>query len=69
MGKNQDPGWVKIWIRDEQPGSYFRELRNNFWVKILKFLDADPGYGMEKIKIRDQGITSRIRNTGSSNLT
>jgi hypothetical protein len=21
-------------IRDEQPGSYFRELRNSFWVKI-----------------------------------
>ncbi len=28
-----DPGWVKkikIRIRDEHPGSYFRELRNNF---------------------------------------
>ncbi len=24
-----------------------------FWVKILKFFDADPGYGMEKIRIRD----------------
>jgi hypothetical protein len=22
-------------------------------VKILKFFDADPGYGMEKIRIRD----------------
>ncbi len=40
-----------------------RELRNNFWVKILKFLDAecgcgsgnlfDPGSGMRKIRIRD----------------
>jgi hypothetical protein len=30
-------------IRDEHPGSYFRELRNNFWgLKILKFFDADP---------------------------
>jgi hypothetical protein len=39
----------KIWIqiRDEQPRSYFRELRNNFWVKRLKFFDADPGSGME----------------------
>ncbi len=38
-----DPGWVKkIMIRDEQPGLYFRELINNFWVKILKFY-ADPG--------------------------
>ena len=29
----------------------FREL--NFWVKILKFFDADPGSGMEKIRIQD----------------
>ncbi len=34
--------------RDEQPGSYFRELRNNVWVKILKFFDADPGSVMKK---------------------
>jgi hypothetical protein len=29
----RDPGWIKkikIRIRDEHPGSYFRELRNNF---------------------------------------
>jgi hypothetical protein len=32
-------------------------------VKILKFFDADPGSGKEKIRIRDQGETSRIRNT------
>ncbi len=25
----QNPGWKKIRIRDEHPGSYFRELRNN----------------------------------------
>jgi hypothetical protein len=32
-------------IRDEQPGSYFLELRNHFLeVKILKFFDADPGW-------------------------
>jgi hypothetical protein len=24
-----------------------------FWVKILKFFDADPGSGMEKFRIRD----------------
>ncbi len=32
----RDPGWAKvnIRIRDEHFGSYFRELRNNFWVKI-----------------------------------
>jgi hypothetical protein len=26
-----------------------------FWVKILKFFDADPGSMMEKIRIRDPG--------------
>jgi hypothetical protein len=38
-------------VQDEHPGSYFRELSNNFWVKKkLKFFDADPdpGSGMEK---------------------
>ncbi len=35
-------------IQDEQPESYFRELRNHLWVKILKFFDEDPGYGMAK---------------------
>jgi hypothetical protein len=50
---------IMIRIRDEQPGSYFRELRNNFWVKILKFFGADPrqkkfGSGMEKIRMRDK---------------
>jgi hypothetical protein len=25
------------------------------WVKILKFCDADPGSGMEKIQIREPG--------------
>ncbi len=38
-------------IQDQQPGSYF--LRNHFWVKILKFFDADLGSGMEKSRIRD----------------
>jgi hypothetical protein len=42
-------------IRDEKPGSYFLELRNHFWVKILKHFNADPGSGMEKIRIRDPG--------------
>jgi hypothetical protein len=41
---------------DEQPGSYFRELRSIFWVKILQFFDADPGW--KKFE------STRIRNTG-----
>jgi hypothetical protein len=56
----QDPEWVKkIWIliRDKQPGSYFRELRNK---KILKFFAADPGwrnfiYGIRNGKNSDPG--------------
>jgi hypothetical protein len=68
-----DPGWVKIKIsiRDEHPGSYFRELGNIFGLKILKFIDADPDPGVTessrpwirdgKIWIRDN--TSRIRTT------
>jgi hypothetical protein len=36
----RDPGWVKvrIRIRDEQPGSYFLELRNHFLG--LKYLNS-----------------------------
>ncbi len=57
-------------IRDEQPGSYFLELRNHLvaflGVKILKFFDEDPGSGMETVRIRDPGrkkVGSRIRHT------
>jgi hypothetical protein len=28
-------------------------LETIFWVKILEFFDADPGSGMEKIRIWD----------------
>jgi hypothetical protein len=70
MGESQhpDPG---SGIRDEQSGSYFLELRNDFFaffgVKILRFFDedpvsgirdgdsSDPGSGMEKSRIRDPG--------------
>jgi hypothetical protein len=43
---------IRIRIRDEQPGLYFRDFKNN----IFKFFDADPGSGMEKIGsgIRDE---------------
>jgi hypothetical protein len=41
-------------IRDEQPGSYFLELRNHFFgVKILKFFDADPVWRQFGSGIRD----------------
>ncbi len=53
----RDLGWVKI--RDEQPGSFFRELRNNFlgWNTYILWCRSgiqDPGSGMEKIRIQDQ---------------
>jgi hypothetical protein len=37
-------------------------LETVFWVKILKFFDADPGSGMENIRIRD-------KHPGSATLT
>jgi hypothetical protein len=39
-----------------------------FWVKIVKFLDADPGSGMEKIgiQIRDQGFGIWDKHPGSA---
>jgi hypothetical protein len=60
-------------IRDEQPGTYFLELRNHFLgVKILKFFDADPGWkkvgsGIRDGKKSDPGSEmgkSRIRDPG-----
>ncbi len=36
---------LRIRIRDEQPGSYFRELNKQFFgFIILKFFDVDPGW-------------------------
>jgi hypothetical protein len=57
MGRKSAVG-SGIW--DEQPGSYFLELRNHFvflgrGVKILQFFDADLGSGMETVQIRDPG--------------
>jgi hypothetical protein len=49
-----------IRIRDERPESCNRELGNNFGVELIEFFDADPGSGMEKIRIRDPGQTSLI---------
>jgi hypothetical protein len=35
------------------PDHISKSLETNFWVRILKFFDADPGSGMEKLQIRD----------------
>jgi hypothetical protein len=56
MGKK-----IRTRIRDEQPWSYFRELRKNFGVKILNFFLC--GSGMEKIRIQDKhpGSTTLVQ--------
>jgi hypothetical protein len=63
-------------IRDEQPGSYFLELRNHFFVflgvKILKLFDEDPGSGMETVRIQDPGwkkVGSGIRDKHPGSAT
>ncbi len=38
-----------------KPDHIFESLETIFWVKILKFFDADQGSGMEKIRIRNTG--------------
>jgi hypothetical protein len=35
------------------PDHISESLETFFWVKIHRFFDADPGSGMEKIRIRD----------------
>jgi hypothetical protein len=54
----RDPGWVKSQVPDPGFGSELNNLdhiseslETIFWVKILKFFDADPGW--KKIRIRD----------------
>jgi hypothetical protein len=61
----RDPGsgafLTGIRIRDEQPGSYFREPKKLIFglkLEILKFLDVDPGwkkFGSRMEKSRDPG--------------
>jgi hypothetical protein len=44
-------------IRDEQPGSYFLELRNHFFgLKYFKFFYADPGSGTRDGNNSDPGF-------------
>jgi hypothetical protein len=46
-----DP-YIRIRSRDEQPGSYFRELRNNFLE--IKYLNSSMGIRDGKNRIRDK---------------
>jgi hypothetical protein len=52
MGKKSASG---SGIRDEQPGSYFPELRNHFFLglKYLNSFEADPGWRQFGSGIRD----------------
>jgi hypothetical protein len=57
MGKNsRSESGINI------PDHFFEGFRNNFWVKILKFFDADPGIR----NLFDLG--SRIRDGKNSHL-
>jgi hypothetical protein len=58
-----DP-WIRNpeWVKNPDPGSgsgmnnqdhISENLKTLFWVKILKFFNADPGSGVEKIRIRN----------------
>jgi hypothetical protein len=54
----RDPGWAKSQDPDHgsrmnYPDHISESLETIFWVKILKCFDADPGSGMEKIRIPD----------------
>jgi hypothetical protein len=49
-------------IRDEPPPDHIAEsLETNFWVKILKFFDADQGSGMKKFGSGMEKFGSGIR--------
>ncbi len=61
IGKSQDPDQVSV-SGMNIPDHISESLKNNFWVKILKFFDVDPGWkklypgsGMEKSWIQDPG--------------
>ncbi len=64
----RDPGWekVSIRIRDEQPGSYFLELRNHFFTFLgLKYLNSllrirDPGWRQFGSGIRDEKKSDEV---------
>jgi hypothetical protein len=56
--KPLDSGWVKSQDPDSgsgmsNPDHIPESLETIFWVKTLKFFDADLGFGIEKIRIRD----------------
>jgi hypothetical protein len=50
------------------PDHISESLETIFWAKILKFFYTDPGYGMEKIRIRDGKIRIRDKHPGSAAL-
>ncbi len=52
MGKNQDPD-PGSGSGMNNPDHISESLETIFWPKIFKFYYADPGSGMETIRIRD----------------
>jgi hypothetical protein len=70
MGRKSASGFG---IQDEQPESYFLELRNDFlWVKILKFFGGDPRSGIPNGDSSDPGwkkVGTRIRDKHPGSAT
>jgi hypothetical protein len=62
----RDPGWGKIsgsGFGMKNPDHNSESLETIFWVKILKFFDADPGSKKKKI-----GFRSRDKYPGPATL-
>jgi hypothetical protein len=65
MGKKSRSG-----IRYEDPGSFSESLETLFWVKILKFFDAnaDPEQEFGNLFVRDGKIWIQDKHSGSATL-
>jgi hypothetical protein len=66
------PGKIKIRIRYEHPGSYFRKLRNSFGLNIFIFFDADADPDPGSRNLFDPGwkkFGSGIRDKHSGSIT
>jgi hypothetical protein len=63
IGKNQDPD-PRSKSEMDNPDHIFESLETNFWVKILKFFDADPGwkkFGSGNRILKILNLDTRIR--------
>jgi hypothetical protein len=52
----------------KNPDHISERLETTFWVKILKFFDADPDPGSFRSRIRDGKVRIRDKHPGSATL-